>query len=210
MYLTAAELSQTSAAPIYFEPGIISLGANEVFVDGGAYIGDTAEEFIKQTKIENTGGYRHIYSFEPDESAREKAIRNLQKYENIDVIGKGLWICDTELKFFSDGGNAGSTFVTGVRTVSVPVTSIDSFFEGKPSDELPTFIKMDIEGAEKEALIGAENVIRQKHPKLAVCVYHKPEDIYEPPKLISEIDPSYQFTLRQCADGIFDTVLYAV
>ncbi|WP_313563063.1 FkbM family methyltransferase [Ruminiclostridium cellobioparum] len=211
MYFTGVELFRTSSAPEYFEPGIINLGENEVFVDAGAYVGDTAEEFIKQAKYQNSGEYRHIYSFEPDDVARNKAVQNLDKYSNIDIIGKGLWSCECELNFYSDGGNASSTFVVGgLRTLSVPVTSIDTFFTGKPDDELPTFIKMDIEGAEKEAIIGSKNIIRLKHPKLAICVYHKPEDIYELTKLIYEIEPSYQFSLQQCTDGIYETVLYAV
>jgi hypothetical protein len=69
---------------------------------------------------------------------------------------------------------------------------------------------MDIEGAEKEAIIGAKNIIKQNHPKLAICVYHKPEDIYQLPQLIYEIDSSYKFTLQQHEDGVYDTVLYAV
>jgi hypothetical protein len=69
---------------------------------------------------------------------------------------------------------------------------------------------MDIEGAEKEAIIGAKNIIKQNHPKLAICVYHKPEDIYQLPQLIYEIDSSYKFTLQQYEDGVYDTVLYAV
>jgi FkbM family methyltransferase len=208
MYLIGSELKKTSEFLSYCIPEMISFGANEVFVDGGAYCGETAEGFIRHTKA--AGGYRHIYSFEPDDTARERALRNLAGYKNIDLIGKGLWSSDTELEFFSDGGNAGSSFTAGNSSVKVPVTSLDSFFADKPDEELPTFIKMDIEGSEKEALIGAKEVIRRKHPKLAICVYHKPEDIYELPKLIYGIDPGYRFALRQLVDGVFDTVLYAI
>jgi FkbM family methyltransferase len=210
MYFTGAELSETSDAPAYFNPEIISLDADEVFIDGGAFNGDTAEIFIEQTKLVNGGGYRHIYSFEPDASAYEAAVRNLNKYKDVNVICKGLWSRDTELHFYSDGGNASSSFVIGNCSSSVQVTSIDSFFKDKYDEELPTFIKMDIEGAEKEALIGAEKAIRRKHPKLAICVYHKPQDIYELPKIIHEIDPGYRFYLQQCSEGFYDTVLYAV
>jgi hypothetical protein len=88
------------------------------------------------------------------------------------------------------------------------VTSIDGFFADKPDNELPTFIKWILKGR-KRSVIGAEKVIRKKRPKLAICVYHKPEDIYELPKLIHELDPSYRFVLRQYVDGIYETVLYA-
>jgi FkbM family methyltransferase len=210
MYFTGIELIRTSAAPEYFDPEIIKFHSNEVFIDGGGYIGDTVQEFIRQLSLKNAGGYRHIYSFEPDRVAYNKAFSSLGKIENMDLICKGLWSCDTELKFYSDGGNGSSTFANRVNTISVPVISLDSYFKGKPKEELPTFIKMDIEGAEKEALTGAKNIIMENHPKLAICTYHKPEDIYELPKLIYEIDPTYQFTLHQCEDGIYGTILYAV
>jgi FkbM family methyltransferase len=209
MYLVGTYMTKTSAVPIYFDPEFIALKDHEVFIDGGAYIGDTAEAFIKQ--MHKCGKeYSHIYSFEPDSAALIKAVQNLRQYTNADVIGKGLWSCEDELKFFSDGGHASSTFIGGLRTVTVPVTSLDSYFAKKPDEVLPTYIKMDIEGAEKEALKGSADVILRKHPKLAVCAYHKPEDVYVLPKLIHEIDPSYRFALRQCADGPYDTVLYAV
>lgn len=209
MHLLGTMLKRTSTAPTYFEPGIISLSQNEVFVDGGCYKGETVEAFIKQIESRNVDGYYHVYSFEPDPETCETAIRNLKKYECVDVIGKGLWSSETVLKF-NAGGSAGSSFIFGAPSISVPVTSLDEFFDGKPDKELPTFIKMDIEGAEKEALIGAKNIIKKKHPKLAICVYHKPEDIYELPKLIYDINPEYQFSLQQYSDGVYDTILYAI
>ncbi|WP_144678204.1 FkbM family methyltransferase [Desulfitobacterium sp. LBE] len=210
MYFTGIELVRTSAGPEYFDPEIIKLHSNEVFIDGGCYIGDTVQEFTRQLRIKNTGGHKHIYSFEPDIEAYNKALNNLGEIENIDLFCKGLWSCDTELKFYSDGGNGSSTFANRVNTISVPVISLDSFLGDKPHGELPTFIKMDIEGAEKEALMGAQKIIREKHPKLAICAYHKPEDIYELPKLIYDIDPTYKFYLHQCENGIYGTILYAI
>ena len=209
LYINGVRLTRTSDAPQYFDNEIIRFNKDEVFVDGGAFTGDTAEEFIRQCKKHGVE-YRHIYSFEPDDNARQRAICNLKKYGNTDIIGKGLWSCDTNLKFYNDGGCQNSSFTYGIRTISVPVTSIDYLFADKSVDEWPTFIKMDIEGSEKEALIGAKNVIGRKHPKLAICVYHKQEDIYELPKLIYAIDPSYKFTLRQCKDGFYETLLYAI
>jgi FkbM family methyltransferase len=210
MHLLGTTLTRTSSAATYFEPGIISLSPNEVFIDGGCFKGETALEFIRQAEQAGENVNFHIYSFEPDVPICKAAIENLKSYVNVDVIPKGLWNAETELKFFSDGGSGGSSFVLGQTSVSVPVTSLDAFFSGKPDGELPTFIKLDIEGAEREALLGSKTVIRKKHPKLAICVYHKPEDIYDLPRLINEIDPSYKCSLQQCADGTYDTVMYAV
>lgn len=141
---------------------------------------------------------------------REQAIQNLSEYKNIEVIAKGLWSCETELGFYSQDDGMCSSFVIGEASVVVPVTSLDKFFARMPESEWPTFIKMDIEGAEKEALLGAERIIRQKRPKLAISAYHKPEDIYELAQLIQKFNPNYRFSLQRYGRGIADMVLYAV
>jgi len=73
---------------------------------------------------------------------------------------------------------------------------------------LPTFIKMDIEGAELAALHGAERVIKQAHPKLAICVYHKIEDIYTIPQYLQSLGYT-NFALRNYLDINADIILYA-
>ena len=87
------------------------------------------------------------------------------------------------------------------------MTALDAFFQNR---EAPTFIKMDIEGAEREALAGVEQLIRSHKPKLAICAYHKVEDIYTLPELIRTFRDDYTFYLRHYSDTIYETVLYAV
>ncbi|MCL1983378.1 MAG: FkbM family methyltransferase, partial [Clostridiales bacterium] len=74
----------------------------------------------------------------------------------------------------------------------------------------PTYIKMDIEGAELMALKGAENIIRSHKPKLAISAYHKPEDVYTLPMLIRSYRNDYKFYLRHYTNSLNETVLYAV
>jgi hypothetical protein len=88
----------------------------------------------------------------------------------------------------------------------VQVTTIDKELQGKKV----TFIKMDIEGSELEALRGAKNVIMKNRPKLAICIYHKPEDIWEIPSIIMQYYPGYKFYLRHYSLTDSDTVLYAL
>ena len=78
------------------------------------------------------------------------------------------------------------------------------------ADPQPTYIKFDIEGAEREALAGAENTIRGARPILAVCVYHKPDDLWELPLYLRELLDDYRFFLRRHAEEAFDVVCYAV
>ena len=87
----------------------------------------------------------------------------------------------------------------------VYLTAIDNVV----GDERVTFIKMDVEGAELKSLMGARNTIIKNHPRLAICAYHKPEDLYELPGYILSIVPEYKFLLRHYSSNNWETVLYA-
>lgn len=70
---------------------------------------------------------------------------------------------------------------------------------------------MDIEGAEKEALLGAEEMIKRNKSVLTICIYHKREDFFEIPLLIEEmVKHEYAFYIRQYRYGQSETVLYAL
>jgi len=195
----------------YFAYPGICLTDNEVYIDGGAYTGDTVEEFLNAVK----GNYSHIYSFEPDPKNYETLCVNLSQYDHIDVIQYGLWSVKTQLNLRVTGGaehvGSGLTLYESQRdTITVPVTSLDAFFEDKPERSWPTLIKMDVEGAEKEALIGGTEIIRNKKPQMVICVYHKPEDIYELPQTILNIRNDYKLSLWQIGESFWDLIMYAV
>lgn len=90
--------------------------------------------------------------------------------------------------------------------VEVPVDSLDHLL----GDERVTYIKMDIEGAELNALKGGANIIEKYKPKLAISLYHKAEDIYEIPLYLKSLVPEYKFYIRHYTDLWEETVLYAV
>ncbi len=200
-YLYPFEMKCSPPEDQYFEKDVIQFTDHEVFVDGGFYTGDTALEFIKRMN----GCYDAIYGFEPEERNYKKAKANLIQHQHVYIVNQGLWDKDERLRFLS-GGSSSKVDCNG--TDSISLTSLDYFFADKK--KLPTFIKMDIEGAEKKALLGAEHIIRTVHPKLAICVYHKPEDIYELPQLIRGFYDGYRFALRHYSKGVVETVLYAV
>ena len=88
----------------------------------------------------------------------------------------------------------------------VQTASLDEYMDGQAA----SFIALDIEGAELTALFGAERIIREQKPKLAICVYHKPEDLYEIPELVKKLRPDYQLYLRHYHSlDMLETVLYA-
>lgn len=123
----------------------------------------------------------------------------------MNLIQKGLWNEDAVLNFESNA-NALSRITEDKKGEAVEVTSIDKCLKG----EKVTFIKLDIEGAEINALRGAEYTIKTYCPQMAVCVYHKPEDIWEIPAILLKYNPQYKFYLRHYSLCDFDTVLYAI
>jgi len=199
--LIATPVIPSPASMQYFDP-VIDLQDNEVFVDCGAYTGDTAEIFMR-----NTGNrYRYYYAFEPDESNFVSASAFLSDKANAALIPKGLWSTDSSLNF--KDGYTSSSGVCDDGESSVEVTSIDNYFADKHN--IPTIIKMDIEGSELEALKGAENTIREHKPKLAICIYHKPEDLYEIPAIIKSYREDYKLYIRHYTGTFSELVLYAI
>lgn len=188
----------------YFDFNIINFNKEEVFVDAGAFDLATSIEFKRYCEEKDVEGY--IYAFEPDGlsyvKCKEKILRN--NYKNIELINSCLWNEKAVLCFDEEG--------TGSSAVS---DNGKAFVQALPLDEIGlrrnvTFIKMDVEGAELKALIGARKTIVKNHPKLAICIYHKPDDIYDIPSYIKELDPSYRLFIRHYSNYITETVLYAV
>ena len=191
----------------YFEPGIIKPIEHEIFVDGGCYDGTTFRNFVKWCN----GNYDAIFSFEPDRQNYEVTSGSLEKdpVANVNLFNKGLWDKDETL-YFNASGTQGSGIVdgqnSGSSTVSIETTSIDKALNGAPA----TFIKLDVEGAEYEALIGAEETIKKHHPRMAISIYHKPEDIFTLPELVLSFSDEYRLYLRHYQLSRFETILYAI
>lgn len=180
---------------------MIPFGINEVFVDCGAFTGDTILEFAKKVK----GNYKKIYAFEPDESnykILEKTVEE-NSIKSIELIKKGCWSKKEKFSFKSEGGL--STINEQRGDFTIEVDSIDNIIQ----DNIVTLIKMDIEGSELEALHGASKTIRRNKPNLAICVYHKPEDLITIPQYISSLVPEYKFFLRHHQFISWETVIYA-
>ena len=201
-YLLSAPLQPSQGAEYFDRSAGVMLSSEEVFVDGGMFDGDTAMAFVRQTK----GHFRHYYGFEIDDTNYGKAVQNLTGMEHMTLVQKGLWSGEAERHYRTNLSASSKLSESGDGVIQV--TSLDQFFADLPDQ--PTLIKLDIEGAEKEALLGAEHMIKRALPKLAICAYHKPEDIYTLPQLLADYDVGYQFTLRHYSDNLLDTVLYAV
>ncbi len=185
----------------YFEASIVTPQPNEVFIDAGCYDCETSLLFREWCG----GDYDKIYAFEPDTINFQncQSIIKREQIQNMELLNAGVWSSDNRLQFDDRGDMASSIDSKG--TNSIYVRSIDSVLQGARA----TFIKMDIEGAELEALKGASKTIAKYRPKLAICVYHKPEDMLLIQLYLQSIVPDYQFYIRHYGDW-YETILYAV
>lgn len=186
---------------MYIDDEIIKFNQNEIIIDAGAYSGDTALLFRKVV-----GENAIIYSFEPDKANYTKMIGVINRDSKIHPENLGLWK-NKDILCLSDDNN-GSSHIQEDGVNKVEVTDLDSFCNERSI--VPTYIKMDIEGVEYEALEGSKEILKKYYPKLAVCLYHKPEDIFKLPLLIHEINPNYKFYIRHYSDYRTDTLLYAI
>lgn len=177
---------------------IFDFNKTEVFVDAGAFTGDTIDLFLQHVNYE----YEKIYAYEPDEINFELLCNKYKQVKNIVCKKSGLWSKKTTLRFEAKN-NEGSK-ISNEGTEIINVSAIDDLKNDKIS-----FIKMDIEGAELNALVGAKETIKKYKPKLAICIYHKYDDLWKIPFYVKELVPEYKLYIRHHSLGCFDTVLYA-
>ncbi len=179
---------------------------NEVFVDVGSLNGQTTVEFAKWCK----GEYDGAYVFEANTNMVDICKQTLERSEikNVTFFSKAAWNKKEVLRFQADEGMypGGSRIDDVAGNIEVEADTIDNCLNG----EKVTFIKMDIEGSEFKALQGARDTIEKYKPRLAISLYHKPEDIVEIPYIINDIRDDYKFGIRQYASNMQETVLYAI
>ena len=184
---------------IYFDDDIISLSDRETVVDGGGYTGDTFLDFIGKVKT-----FERYYLCEPDPDSMRTAKNRLSLYAGVTYVSKGLWSGRDVLIFSALGSTASSLNEYG--TIQVDVISIDELLAGKAA----TFIKMNIEGAEIEALRGAIKTIHKYKPKLSISADHSVGDFINIPMLIHELNPEYKLYLRHYLSGKTGMKCYAI
>ena len=191
----------------YFEKNIMESPCDGgIFVDGGCFDCSTDREFIRWC----SGNYQKIYAFEPDAENYEKCLEKSRKEQikNIELYNKGLWNDEVELSFEQTGGQGSKIGSEGNKEDLVTISTIS--LDAVLTEREVSMIKLDVEGAELKALQGAEKTILQCRPKLAVCIYHKPEDIVEIPAYLLSLHSDYKFYIRHYQMSANETVLYAI
>jgi len=195
----------TPAVETYFPEGLVALGDHEVFVDCGAFDGDTLREFLRR----KSDHFDRFIAFEPDPAnfqALEASINGLPPGTRERVVTRRIAVHSNRetLRFSADDGVGSAVVDSG--DIEVEADSLDALL----SDVEPTFIKMDIEGAEPSALRGAMGTLRTSAPTLAVCLYHAREHLWQIPKAICDANPDYRVFLRRHSDECWETVAYAL
>lgn len=173
----------------------------EHFADLGAYTGDTIRELLHYTG----GAFASITALEPD----RRSFRKLTAYaEGLSGVVRceqaGAWSCDTVLCFSDQAGRQSRVTKQGRET---QMRALDSVLDGAPC----TYLKMDVEGSERDAIAGAAQTIQQHRPKLNIAAYHKSEDFFQLLLLVHTLCPDYRLYLRHHPYvPAWDTNLYAV
>ena len=187
----------------YFDKSIFNYNLSEIYVDCGGYTGDTAISFMK-----NCIRYKKIYIYEALPELIPICKENLKYFidEGSLIVKENAVSNRKQTLSFSKNSGIGDSGIDESGEYNVNAVSLDEDISEKIS-----FIKMDIEGSEIDAIIGAKNHILKDCPKMAICIYHKPDDFWKIPQLIYEINPNYKFLIRHHQENQFyDTVLYCV
>ena len=188
----------------YWHPSVHPLPGDGI-IDAGAWVGDTATFFAH-----HLGGDCRIWSFEPDDNNYQIMLDNILKYDLRSVINPiklGLWSANTYLNFNESVQKTDQFRIDEMGGGRIEVVRLDDFVTVRSISV--DLLKMDIEGAEYEALIGSKHIIEKFAPKLQICIYHKPDDLWRIPLLIRELNPDYKFFLGVHKQHFIDTVLYA-
>jgi FkbM family methyltransferase len=187
---------------IYFDPVLMTPRAGEVFVDGGAYDGDTIAE------AGSLWGemLKEAHAFEPDPGNVEAFRRRFELAGGtgaIQIHPVALSDHAGVVRFAAEGQLSSASAPQG--NLIVPCGRLDDLLPNVK----PTFLKLDIEGAELEALKGAERILTQQRPRLAVCAYHRQAHLWELPLCLQGLRPGSRLQLRSHGTEGWELVLYA-
>jgi FkbM family methyltransferase len=188
----------------YFASGVVALRPDEVYVDCGAFTGDTLSEVARRL-----ASWRAYHAFEPDGTSfaeLEKAVAALPPQMAATVKLHRLATSDVCCRAaLTAPGTAGATLCANGEE-SVDCAPLDDVLAA----QAPTFIKMDVEGAEAATIRGAKTILRRHRPLLAIAAYHQQADVWSLPLLVAEECRDYRFYLRPHVAEGFELVVYAV
>lgn len=193
-------LSKLKYVDALYDWKLLNISEKDILVDGGAFVGDSIKE------IQKLEGFmpKEVFCFEPDQFNMIELLHNFKPEElrKINPIIAGLYSEDMVLEFCSTGTLGSTLGENGNGKVKVQALDNHSAYSNV------SVIKMDIEGSEYAALKGAYNLIKANKPRLAICIYHKNQDIIDIFNFLKEFN--YKIYLRHHSSSVEETVLYAI
>lgn len=178
------------------------LTQKESIVDCGAYVGDTFLEFAEIVNY----SWRKYTAFELDKENFNVLVNNTKQWENVYCHNLGVWSDNRDINYGRMSFTDSYSIFNPREQEKAKVVCIDDFMK----NDTITLIKMDIEGAEMEALKGCKEIITEQRPKMAICAYHRLEDIWEIPLYLKQLVPEYNIAIRHHAEYfVAETVCYA-
>lgn len=200
----------------YFPEDIFELNENEVFVDIGAFDGDTLRDFLKIS----SNKFSHYVAFEPDPFGFDKldefvSVLPEKLREKIKIESFGVGSHREKIVIEAPGVYFKILYPNFVGHKSAEVKNGMATVDSRALDELefeqaPTFIKMDVEGFEPNVIFGAKNIIKKFTPIIAVSIYHKFDHIWKLPLAINALSKNYNFYLRPHFMAGWELVFYAI
>ena len=187
----------------YFDLNLIPKLKENVFVDVGAYVGDTVLDYVESYGKDS---FQKIYCYEICQENIDKMKINLKNFDNIEIKRKAVSDKKGKLKFDLDN-DISSNHISLDGKIEVEGVALDEDIKEKIS-----MVKMDIEGSEMKALAGMKEHIKNDTPILLISVYHNNTDLVEIPKYIRSLNGNYDYYLRYYGGCVYATeiVLFAL
>lgn len=185
----------------WFDPAFLPRTESDVFVDGGAFDGDTVLGYVQARGPD----YKHIHAFEIDPDVSARAASRTAHLTNVTIHPCGLSDREAVASYRKTGGTDGAIGHHPGHSHRVALRTIDTAVH-----EQITFLKLDVEGEEAKTIDGARQHLKNDRPTLAVALYHKAHDMWDIPRRILDLLPDYRLHLRHYTDTAYETIVYAI
>ena len=195
----------SAASDLYFPEDLVTPMDSEVFLDCGAFDGDTTREFLKRRKDR----FKAVLALEPDPTSYGRLrqyVASLPETVSSRVALREVAASAMKGMLFFDAHGDIRSSISAAGGTAIECDTLDAIMADVP----PTYVKMDIEGAETAALLGAKGILATHNPALAICLYHRQEDLWKLPALIHSLSDKYKLFLRSHAEQCWELVCYAI
>jgi FkbM family methyltransferase len=198
------EIAETWINEAYRYKDQVSAKEGDIIIDAGAYTGNTALYFSRLA-----GKNGKVIALEPSPIIFTKLSDHLKQFPectNVIPIREGISKEKGTMNFVQNSGHMAASRISEKGEIKVKINTIDCLVKEQNLSKLD-FLKMDVEGAEVDGLEGSRETIQKFHPKLAICLYHKPADLFEVMEKILSISSHYDFYIKSATGGVAGTIL---